>query len=256
MQQFGREMKAWRRLRRMSQMDLGMAAEVSPRHISFLETGRSRPSRGMVLRLSEELQMPAAARNQLLLAAGMAPMYRPADAREPVADLAPLQQALDWMLQRHAPYPGMAINRHWQLVAMNEPAAALLAGAGIGLGDSLIAALLHNEGLRDNLDNLAEVEALTLMRLRTEVAHYGQDPVLEQAVADLGQRVAVGGHQLPEVLPAVIPARYRAGGQVLSFFSTLSQFGSTGDIAMSELKIELLFPADAATRLALTGAAP
>ncbi|GAB5436664.1 helix-turn-helix domain-containing protein [Falsiruegeria mediterranea] len=244
---FGPALKEWRTTRRMSQMDLALSAGVSARHLSFLETGRARPSRGMVLRLCDELSVPNAGRNQLLTAAGMAPAYA---SRAPDAeDLKPLKEAVAWMLDNHAPYPAMALNRHWQLEAMNGPAAMMLSASGLQLGDSLIEALVSNEALRGALDNLEEVERHTLARLRTELTHFGRDPVIERAVEALQARVS----RDDAVLPAVIPARYRLGDQVLSFFSTIAQFGTTGDLAMSELKVELMFPADDATRLALTG---
>lgn len=247
MADFGPVLKEWRTTRRMSQMDLALSAGVSARHLSFLETGRARPSRGMVLRLCDELSVPNAGRNQLLTAAGMAPAYA---SRSPEAeDLKPLKEAVAWMLDNHAPYPAMALNRHWQLEAMNGPAAMMLSASGLQLGDSLIGALVHNEALRGALDNLEEVERHTLARLKTELTHFGRDPVIERAVEALQARVS----RDDAVLPAVIPARYRMGDQVLSFFSTIAQFGTTGDLAMSELKVELMFPADDATRLALTG---
>ncbi|WP_164661281.1 helix-turn-helix domain-containing protein [Tropicibacter sp. Alg240-R139] len=254
MANFGPTLKEWRTTRRMSQMDLAFSAGVSARHLSFLETGRARPSRGMVLRLCDELSVPNAGRNHLLTAAGMAPAYasRSPDAEE----LKPLKEAVTWMLDNHAPYPAMALNRHWQLDAMNGPAAMMLGATGLQLGDNLIEALANNEALRRSLDNLEEVERHTLARLRTELSHFGRDAVIEKAVEGLQARVRKDADD--GVLPAVIPARYRLGDQVLSFFSTIAQFGTTGDLAMSELKVELMFPADDQTRatlLALAGAA-
>ncbi|MFY0312322.1 helix-turn-helix domain-containing protein [Leisingera sp. D0M16] len=236
---FGGVLKKWRQVRRLSQMELALSAGVSPRHLSFLETGRAQPSRGMVLRLSDELQVPVSARNQLLTAAGLAPAYvqRPMDD----AELAPLWQAAERMLEGHEPFPAMVIGRHWQLLRLNQAAAAMLGAAGLGPGSSLI------EALRVALDNLEEVERHSLARLRTELAYCGSDPVLEQAIERL-QRNVTAAASGDGVLPAVIPARYRMGGQVLSFFSTITQFGGTGDLAMSELRIEMLFPADDATR--------
>ncbi|KIC34808.1 helix-turn-helix domain-containing protein [Leisingera sp. ANG-S5] len=243
---FGAVLKKWRGLRRMSQMQLALEAGVSARHLSFLESGRARPSRGMVLRLSEELQLPGGAQNQMLTAAGLAPAYASRDLDD--AALVPLRQAAAQMLAAHAPYPAMMIDRHWTLLDLNRPMEMMLSGAGISKGSSLINALLGNAALRDALDNLEEVERHSLARLRTELAHFGADPVLEKAVAQLQANAAA--HETPQegVLPAVIPARYRMGGQVLAFFSTITQFGGTGDLAMSELRIEMLFPADEATR--------
>ncbi|UWS78167.1 helix-turn-helix transcriptional regulator [Phaeobacter sp. G2] len=246
---FGDMLKEWRGLRRISQLDLALSAQVSARHLCFLETGRARASRDMALRLAQELQMPLAARNQLLHAAGFSPAFGGGTLND--ADRAPLAQAVDWMLERHAPFPAIAIDHHWVLKAMNPPAAALLTSAQLQLGDSLIDALTTNEALRGALVNLEEVEALTLMRLRSELAHLGKAPVLQQAVQRLQRRVAAHSRPVSEEMPAVIPTHYRFNGLDLKLFSTLTQFTSTGDLAMSELRLEMMFPADSATKQAL-----
>jgi transcriptional regulator with XRE-family HTH domain len=230
-------------------MDLAMAAGVSPRHVSFLETGRSRPSRGMVLRLCEELQVPGAGKNSLLAAAGLSPAYESRNRED--AELAPLREAVRYMLDSHAPYPAMALDRHWRLEEVNGPAGLLLGASGLSAGDSLLDALTGNETLRHLLVNLEEVEQHMLSRLKTELAHFGRDPVLEAAVRTLQARSDTS----EGTLPAVIPARYRVQGQILSFFSTIAQFGSTGDLAMSELRVEMMFPADEATREVLAAMA-
>lgn len=247
MADFGSVLKEWRQTRRVSQIDPALSAGVSARHVSFLETGRARPSRGMVLRLCENLQIPNAGRNRMLIAAGLAPTYEMRAADD--ADLEALAQAVTWMLERHAPYPGMALDRHWRLVELNRPARLILSATGLDIGDSLIEALLNNEALRSALVNLQEVERHTLSRLRTELSHFGHDPVLEHVVATLEKRVNPEVGEV--VLPAVIPASYQTGDMVMSFFSTISQFGTTGDLTMSELKVELMFPADDVTRTAL-----
>lgn len=245
---FGEILKEWRQIRRMSQLELALSAGVSARHISFLETGRSRPSRGMILRLSEELDMPRGARNQLLISAGLAAVYDSRSLNE--ADMAPLKQAVDWTLSQHAPYPAIAVDRHWQLEALNRPAEMLFSGVGLKAGDSLLTAFLGDHGLRSALINLEEVERLMLSRLRTELAHFGRDPVLEAAIAQLQANV-----QSEEVAPTgistIIPAIYQVGDTCLSFFSTIAQFGGIEDVAMSELRIELFFPADEDTRRAI-----
>jgi transcriptional regulator with XRE-family HTH domain len=243
---FGAGLREWRERRRLSQLELGSAAAVSARHISFLETGRARPSRGMVLRLCDHLRVPRAARNRLLTAAGLAPAY----AARPLAadDLGPLREAVDWMLARHAPYPAFALDRHWTLTAMNPPAATLFGAVGLGAGDSLVAALADNARLRAALENLDAVIAAAIARLRVEAAELGGDPVLEAGI----QRLA-GAHAAPVrdddgVLPAFIPTRYRLGERTLSLVSTLAQFGGVDDLTLAELRVELLFPADAASR--------
>ncbi|WP_114963573.1 helix-turn-helix domain-containing protein [Tritonibacter mobilis] len=243
---FGAQLKDWRQLRRMSQLDLALTAEVSARHVSFLETGRAKPSREMVLRLSRELQLPQAEVNALLAAAGFAPVYGARDLGD--AQMAPVRAAVEWMLERHAPYPAIALDRHWRLQQVNAPAQRLMSPVGLDVGDSLLDAMLSNDRLRENIVNLEEVERLILHRLRSELVHFGRDSVIEDHVARLKSRVSTDAVQ---PLPAMIPTRYRIAGQVLSFFSAMSQFGTVEDIALSELRIECMFPADEATRVAL-----
>ncbi|NIZ13530.1 helix-turn-helix domain-containing protein [Phaeobacter sp. HF9A] len=249
MQGFGAELKSWRQTRRQSQLDLALAAEVSARHISFLETGRANPSRDMVLRLSAALLLSPEASNRLMSAAGHTPAYGARSLSD--AEMAPLRAAVDWTLERHAPYPAMALGRHWQLIRLNAPAEQLLAATGLGEGDSFLEAFLESDALRARIDNLAELERLLLLRLRSELLHFGRDAVLEHAVARLQARQRDLSAHDSAPLPPMIPARYRVGGRVLSFFSAVSQFGSVEDIALCDLRIESLFPADEATRQAL-----
>ena len=244
-QTFGTILRDWRSQRRMSQLDLGLAANVSARHISFLETGRAKPSRPMVIQLSETLEVPRNARNALLNAAGFASAYRSRglDADE----MAHVRAAVDWMIERHDPFPAIVLDRHWAVVAANRCGLMLLGGVGMAVGDSLLDALTRVEDMRAAIVNWPEVAHNTVTRLRTESAHLGGDPVLDRAADTLARECA----ELPHgngPLPAVVPATYRAGGMELSLFSTIAQFGSAEDIALADLKIELMFPADEATR--------
>ncbi len=242
---FGTVLKDWRNQRRMSQLDLGLSANVSARHISFLETGRSQPSRAMVLNLCEQMEVPRDIRNQFLSYAGMSPAYAKRALTE--SEMVPALSAVDWILERHAPYPAIAMDRYWVVVKMNRPAAALLAGMGLNQGDSLITALAQNAQVREAIDNFDEVLEHSITRLRTENTHLGGDPVLEAAIAQLCAQTKKPMQPSKGILPAFIPTRYRAGGLMFSFFSTFTQFGSAQDIALSELKIEMMFPADDAT---------
>ena len=247
--QFGTALKDWRGRRRMSQLDLGLSSNVSARHISFLETGRAKPSRAMVLQLCETLSVPRSGRNTLLNAAGFAPAYRSRELNE--EDMAHVRAAVDWTLTRHDPFPAMALDRHWTIVKANKAAGFLLAGSGLREGDSLLEGLTDSESMAEALENWPEVAHHMMVRLRTESAHLGGDDILEAAASRLNTMLGPA-HANPEgTLPAVIPARYRANGRVFSFFSTLAQFGSAEDIALAELKIEMMFPADDETRQAL-----
>lgn len=250
---FGSAIKRWRSLRRLSQMELALEAGVSARHLCFLETGRARPSRSMVTTLADALDIPREARNALLEAAGYAALFRARPADDPL--LALPMEALAWTIDRHAPYPAFALDRHWRLVRANAPAEAMLAAAQIGVGDSLLEAFSPDGALRALIENWPEVGRYLLARLRTEIGALGGDPVLEAAVRTLAAdrriaaREALGGPIAP-----VLPVIYRLGAQRLSFFSTIAHFGGAEDLALTDLRIEHLFPADEATKAALTGA--
>jgi transcriptional regulator with XRE-family HTH domain len=243
-------LRHWRSVRRISQLELALRANVSARHVSFLESGRARPSRAMVLTLADALDMPLAERNGLLGAAGFTPAYQ----ARPPGDraLALPEAALAWMLDRHAPYPGMALDRHWNLVRANAPAERLLSAAGAGVGDSLLAACAPDGPLRPLIANWAEVARYLAARLQTEIEHHGGDPVLA------GHRDAILSglkRPMPDPVSPILPVIYQLGETRLSFFSTIAHFGGAGDIALDDLRIELMFPADEATAATL-GATP
>ena len=178
---FGPALRDHRRDRRMSQMDLALEAGVSPRHLSFLESGRARPSRGMVLTLGDALDLPAASVNRLLIAAEFSPVYSEtaldADAARP------LRAAVDWMLDHHMPYPAIAVDADWCLVGLNPMAALLFGQLGLGHGDSLVDMML-GDGVGPALfENWEQVAAATVRRLRTESAHQGGNPHLDRLAA-------------------------------------------------------------------------
>lgn len=250
---FGTSLKEWRGRRRMSQMDLGLSANISARHISFLETGRSRPSQAMVMMLCDTLDMPVSARNAFLTSAGFAPVYKKRDLSG--EDMVHIRAAVSWTLQNHDPYPAFALDRHWTVVKTNRAAALMLGGAGLSEGDSLLDALLDDEIMGQVIENHAEVLRAMQTRLRTENEHLGGDEVLDAAIEGTTQKLETlfdgKNSQFEGDVPAVIPAIYKMGDQRMSFFSTIAQFGSTEDIALSELKIEMLFPTDEGTKLML-----
>ncbi|MEM7318395.1 MAG: helix-turn-helix transcriptional regulator [Pseudomonadota bacterium] len=247
--EFGSALKDWRRQRRQSQLDLALNAGVSARHISFLETGRSRPSRGMVLRLCDELEIPRSVRNHLLTCAGHSPAYE--SRRMDETEMTPVRLAVEWTLSRHDPYPAFALDRHWSIVNLNHSAAGLFGGLGLGQGDNLLSALSTNKAVQRSIVNLDEVLRHVIARLRTESAHFGGDPVLESAAHDMLMALKSPGDAPTGLRPAFVPARYRVGDLELSFLTTLSQFGTAEDILLSELRVELMYPADESTRLAL-----
>lgn len=244
--EFGAILKDWRKVRRFSQLDLSLEAEMSARHLSFLESGRANPSRAMVLRLSDALQLPRPAANQALHAAGFAPVYPslPEDAPE----LAPVNQAIDTMLDHHDPYPGVAVDRHWNVVKSNRGAAMLLALASPDGTANMMDILMNSAGL-DLIENWDEVAMLSLTRLRTEILELGEDEKLSALMHRLAghdrvKNIDMGSIDLNQ---AVIPTILRVGETRLSLFSTIAQFGSVQDTRAGETKIELMFPMDEET---------
>lgn len=248
---FGAALKEWRGKRRFSQLDLALVANVSSRHLAFLETGRARPSRSMVMQLAEALDMPRGERNRLLDTAGFRAMWRerPADAQ----DLDLVNAAIRHMIDRHDPYPAFVIDRHWRVVTANRSGYLVLSAFGLNDGDSMLGAMLEPGRAEAMIENWPEVAAHMLSRLRTESAHLGGDPVLDEAAARLSNDPALERQFHASDMPAVIPARYRLGDQTFSVFTTIAQFGTAEDIAIADLRIELLFPADEATRVLLEG---
>jgi transcriptional regulator with XRE-family HTH domain len=247
-------LREWRRRRRLSQLDLANEATVSARHLSFVETGRSKPSRELVLHLAEHLEVPLRERNSLLLAAGYAPSYHqtPLEAEE----MAPVRQALDSILAGHQPFPAVVVDRRWDLVSANASALAILTE---GVAEHLLAppanalrVSLHPDGLAPRIANFAEYAAHLVDRLRREVEVYA-DPQLVDLHAELCGYPGVAGSPSPAdtVSRLFVPLVLRTDRGELTFFSTVATFGTARDVTVEELAIESFFPADAATAAAL-----
>jgi transcriptional regulator with XRE-family HTH domain len=252
----GELLRSWRRRRNLSQLELALNAAVSARHVSFLETGRARPSREMVIRLAEELEIPLRERNSLMLAAGYAPIHEERQLSAP--EMATVRQALDRFLRAHEPYPALVVDRHHNLLTANDALELLLDGVDPELLEPPANAMriaLHPRGVAPRTVNLPEWSAHLLQRVRREAQATG-DPQLSALYRELA---AYPGVQLTmphaDILPGdiVLPLRLRDadGRGELAFFSTLSTFGSAADITVSELAIEAFYPANAntATRL-------
>jgi transcriptional regulator with XRE-family HTH domain len=249
MARFGEMLKSWRETRRLSQLQLACEASVSARHISFLETGRSRPSRDMVLHLSEVLAVPRPSRNGLLAAAGFAPVYA---AEPPDSDvLQPVLAAMSRLLVQHEPYPGVILDGLWCLRDLNRSARRLFGLAGLGPGDSLLDAMAEPDWGTGVVENWGEVGHHAMVRLRAESLQAGGIAALDEAAARLAADPVVAAWKPDEPLPPVVPTIYRAGDLRLSLFSTIAQFRGAEDIAVADLHIELMFPADEAARQAL-----
>jgi len=252
----GQLLRHWRQQRRWSQLALACEAEISTRHLSCLETGRAQPSREMLLRLAEQLEVPLRERNQWLVAAGFAPSYRESALDDP--ELAPARAAVERMLRGQEPNPALAVDRHWNLVSLNAAAQRLLGSLNPALRGpplNVLRASLHPDGLAPLIVNLGEWRAHLLHRLRRQVATSG-DAVLAALYAELealpgpAHEVAPTGGSSP-LAGLLVPLRLRTPLGVLSLFSTTMVFGTAVDITLSELVVESFFAADAATATAL-----
>ena len=258
----GELLRQWRHRRGFSQLDLACEADISARHVSFLETGRSLPSRSMVIHLAERLDIPLRERNGLLVAAGYAPVYPEHKLDDPALRAA--REAVDLVLTGHEPYPALAVDRHWTLVAANRAVAPLLAGAADELLRPPVNVLrlsLHPDGLASRIGNYSQWRGHVLTRLARQV-DVSADPVLASLHEELKSLPVIPGAFEAEAgmdgghADVVIPFRLRTGTGLLSFFSTTTVFGTAVDVTLSELAIEAFFPADAATAEALRRALP
>ncbi len=245
----GELLRDWRQRRRLSQLDLALEAGVSARHLSFLETGRSKPSREMVLKLAEELEVPLRDRNQLLLAAGFAPAFdeRPLEAPE----MEPVRRAVAQLLTGHEPFPAAVVDRWWNLVAANRNVSLFLEGVAPGLLEppaNVLRVSLHPDGMAPRIANLAEWRGHLLDRLRREVSATG-DARLAALLAELESypAPAAAAPPRPATGAIAIPLVLRHEGRELSFLSTVATFGTAVDVTVAELSIEAFYPADAVT---------
>ncbi|MDZ7842145.1 MAG: helix-turn-helix transcriptional regulator [Gammaproteobacteria bacterium] len=246
-------LREWRQRRRLSQLGLAAEAEISQRHLSFVESGRSTPSRDMVLRLAEHLTIPLRARNAILVAAGFAPVYRERALDDPGLEAA--RHAIDVILTGHEPHPALAMDRHWTLVTANRSVAPLLAGIDEALLQppaNVLRLSLHPGGLAPRIRNFREWRAHVLGRVAQQIDN-SADPVLMELLEELksypvppgskpyqpGEQAALGG--------IAVPIELATDDGTLSFVSTTTVFGTAVDISLSELAIETFFPTNAHT---------
>lgn len=252
--------REWRTRRRMSQLDLAVEAEISQRHLSFVESGRAKPSRDMVLHIAERLGVPLRERNRLLLAAGYAPSFRERSLDDP--SLAAALDAVELVLKGHEPNPAIAVDRHWTLVRANSAVAPFLADIA---EPSLLAApinvlrlSLHPGGMAPRIINFTDWRDHIVERLR-QLGEAVADPVIADLERELRAYPVPKRTRPPafarDYSAIAVPLQIRMGDEVLSFISTITVFGTPLDITLSELAIESFFPADATTAQALRKAA-
>jgi transcriptional regulator with XRE-family HTH domain len=251
---FGELLREWRQRRRLSQLQLACEAEISTRHLSFVETGRASPSREMVLSLAEQLDVPLRERNTLLMSAGFAPVFPERPLTDPALHAA--RQAVDLVLRGHEPFPALAVDRHWILLAANRTVPLLMSGAAPSLLEPPVNVLrlsLHPNGLASRIANLPEWHRHVVARLRRQCESSG-DRVLSELLAEIESYPHGDEHAAAEpshVNEVATPFQYVSDVGVLSFYSTTMVFGTPVDVTLSELAIESFFPADATTADAL-----
>jgi transcriptional regulator with XRE-family HTH domain len=250
---FGDLVRYWRRVRAMSQLDLASAAMTTPRHMSFLETGRSSPSREMVLRLAGALDVPLRDRNGLLLAAGFAPLYPQRRPDDPGLDL--VMGALDQMLDRHDPLPAVVMDRGWNLVRANQGArrlfGTLFAPAPMPEQANVLRLVLEPGPVRAAIVNWDHVAPALLERARREAVGGVLDLATAELVRELQARPDVASRvAAPRTVAPLVPVidmQFRVGAEVLQFFSMVTTVGTPVDVTAQELRVEAFFPADDTT---------
>lgn len=249
----GHQLKTWRQRRRMSQLDLALQTEMSSRHLSFIESGRAAPSRSMILRIADSLELPLRERNALLLAAGFAPDHAERTLDDPA--LAAARAAIERIIDCHMPFPALAVDRYWHLVHANPAVQRLLDGVAEHLlaSPNVLRLSLHPEGLAPNVENLAEWKAHVLHRLQQQV-RASADPKLEALLEELRHYPAPASERPTAPSDFVSPLILRSPTGPLSFLSTTTVFGTANDVTLAELTIESFFPADAYTAERLSAA--
>jgi transcriptional regulator with XRE-family HTH domain len=251
-------LREWRERRRLSQLELALDAGVSTRHLSFVETGRSRPGREMLLRILEQLEIPFREQNRLLLTSGHAPAFPERSLEDP--ELLPVRAAVDQILTRHEPYPAVIVDRAWNLVAANSAMRGLTEEVVIDPAlleppVNIMRLGFHPRGLAPLIVNLGQWRAHFCQRLERQVAVTG-DPDLAALLEEVAGYPITGDEPDPapdpEAREMLGPVRFRApGGGELSFFGMFATFDTPFEVTTSELAMELLFPADQATAEAL-----
>ena len=261
----GELLRRWRNHRRRSQLDVALDAEVSQRHLSFVESGRAAPSRSLLLRLVRELEVPLREQNRLLVAGGFAPVYRERSLDDP--DLAAARRAVERVLAAHEPHPALAVDRHWNQIFANRAVTPLLAGAAEHLLQPPINVLrftLHPEGLAPRILNYRACRGHLLRRLRAQIDHWPDSGLLDLLTELESYPPPPGAAPAPAAVPSD-PSPESLGGIALlmeieseagplRFLTTTTVFGSPYDVLLSELAIESFFPADDATAAVMRAA--
>lgn len=239
--------RKWRKARMRSQLHLSLEMGISAKHISFIETGRSVPSRKMIVKIGEFLNLPKREINTALYSAGYAPVYTELSFDD--NRLKPVFDAIDQMIANHMPYPAIVMNQSWNIINANESAKSLMSELGFSGYENLIEALIHDNPEKSKITNWHETVAGVLARLRHEISMQGGSDRLD----DLEKRLNLCLSPNADVIDIIdsqpfLSTKLRVYDKELSFFSIISQLSTIQDITVSEVKIELLFPTDERTR--------
>lgn len=251
---FGPMLRTWRRRRGASQLALALQSGVSQRHVSFLESGRARPSREMVVQLSSALDVPLRQRNAMLLAAGFAPAYRESNLAAP--ELAPVRKAIEHMLRQQEPYPAVVIDRLWTLLQANRAATAFMGllfegpppAPADGAAPNLLRWLLDPKGLRPRIANWEEVARHLVSTTYAEILADGGEPralaFIEQIMAYPDVPASFRRLRFEDRPPPMLTLDCRVGGRSLSVFTVIATLGTPQDVTLQEVRVESFFPAD------------
>jgi transcriptional regulator with XRE-family HTH domain len=240
----GAILREWRKKRRYSQLQLAVDADVSSKHLSFIETGRTNPSRNMILHLQQFLELPRLELNRALRLAGHAPIYQ--QLSEQHEDLKPIYQAIDRIIEKQMPYPAFVLDHHWNVVRGNAAMINLLKKVGLLGGNSFVDALVSPDFDRSYISNYYEVINLLAHRIRSENSHNGGDPTLTEIEQKL--LTVIQDHPMaPADNGIVLNMKFNIDGQALSVFSTMTELSAVQDVAIGCFKIELMFPLDDVT---------
>lgn len=248
----GKLIREWRTRRNLSQMALASDSAVSTRYLSFIETGRARPSREMVLHLAEQLDVPLRERNRLLLSAGYAPFFAQRSLED--EDMTPVREALDRFLDAHRPYPALIVDGHWNMVAANDGIDLLTRGVAPELLEApanVFRIALHPDGMAPRILNFDEWSGHLISRVRRQAALTG-DPEMIELYEELSSYPGVSLEHIVDTAAPLLLHRLQLADQELSFFSTVTTFGTATDVTLSELSLEAFYPADDATKRTLT----
>lgn len=239
----GTILKQWRKQKRYSQLNLAVELDISSKHVCFLETGRSQPSRKMLLKIALFLNIPKSETNRALISAGFAPAY--VEMENTHQQLKPVFSAISQMLENHMPYPALVLNQRWDLVNANQAAIDLMGEIGFSGHTNFLEALIADDKYNSNIINWQESMAQVLIRLRNEICMFGSNEFLQNCEKSLSQKVS------PEDILSVfdshntvLTTQLKLNDNCYSFFSVIASLGAVQDVSVGEFKVELMFPAN------------